>query len=256
MIVKYAVCSDRGPVRSENQDAVAVAGWVWQGDRTVHEGAVRLGEYDLWNLCVLDGLGGYEGGAVAALVAASTLSRELDELMVMSVDDGPAFVEAFDRTRAAVTALADGHPRLARMGTTAASVVVAPGAYAVTNVGDVRVYRYWRDSYLTQLSVDDRAAVGSNVVTQTLGPLTPGPLEIHHCAVGADDATVLLMCSDGLSDVLPEDRLHGILKGVQPYGLTSTAQRLVAAAVEGGGQDNVTVALIAFDDLPVNEEMR
>ncbi|WP_228255213.1 PP2C family protein-serine/threonine phosphatase [Ornithinimicrobium avium] len=254
--MRYAVCSERGPVRSENQDAVALDGWVWQGDRTVRQGVVRLGEYDLWNLCVLDGLGGYEGGAVAALVAASTLSSELRELMIMSMDEAPAFAEAFDRARGAVTSLAAGHPRLARMGTTAASVVVAPGTYAVTNVGDVRVYRYWRGSYLTQLSVDDRAAVGSNVVTQTLGPLTSGQLDVHHCAVGADDATVLLLCSDGLSDALPEERLRDILNGAEPYGLTSTAQRLVAAALEVGAQDNVTVALIAFDDLPVDEEKR
>jgi serine/threonine protein phosphatase PrpC len=147
-----------------------------------------------------------------------------------------------------VHAAAAGNPRLMTMGTTVAGMVVTEEQVLTFNVGDSRVYRAVQDG-IEQVSVDDRPSGGvlsRHTVLQTLGGdhefsaiephVTGSPLSTDDC---------YLVCSDGLSDVVPTDELARIL---HEHEDGRAAFELWKAAIEGGGPDNITLAVIRLAD--------
>jgi protein phosphatase len=149
-----------------------------------------------------------------------------------------------------------------RMGTTAtglAAVEAAGGDHLmVFNVGDSRVYRLSRDRF-EQLTVDHsevqelvlagvitreqaRTHPRRNVVTRALGS-DAGP-RTDHWLLPAISGDRYLICSDGLFSELPDEAILPLLAAGDPQ---YAAQALVAAAVEAGGRDNVTVLVVDID---------
>ena len=122
----------------------------------------------------------------------------------------------------------------------------AGGAVSVFNVGDSRVYLA-RDGGLSLLSVDDtlprRAAGRSHALTQSLGGTSvPLPLHPHVVSVEPVAGDVLLVCTDGLTDMLGDAEIVASLLA----GTANPAAALADAAVEAGGRDNVTVVVTEF----------
>lgn len=212
---------------------------------------------------VVDGMGGHSAGRAAARAALSALSP-LGGARITSAEQ---VVEAVREAAAAVSAIPS--QAVHRPGATVAGVVLAhlPGAdgdvptWVVLNIGDARVY-LMRDGTLTQVSHDHsqvqelvdagrltpaaaRRDPRRNIVTRALGGGIDDDGVPALCLLAAAVGDRLLVCSDGLSDELDDDVLAALLgSGLSPQ---RTAEAAIAAALEHGGHDNVTVLVV---DLP------
>ncbi|QPL05213.1 MULTISPECIES: PP2C family protein-serine/threonine phosphatase [Actinomyces] len=212
---------------------------------------------------VVDGMGGHSAGRAAARAALSALSP-LGGTRVTSTEQ---VVEAVREAAAAVSAIPS--QSVHRPGATVAGAVLAhlPGpdgdvpTWVVLNIGDTRVY-LMRDGTFTQASHDHsqvqelvdagrltpaaaRRDPRRNIVTRALGGGIDDDGVPALSLLPAAIADRLLVCSDGLSDELDDDALAALLgSGLPPQ---RTAEAAIAAALEHGGHDNVTVLVV---DLP------
>jgi PPM family protein phosphatase len=234
-------------------------------------GRRRLGNEDAFIrepplFAIADGMGGARAGEVAAGLARGALVEAGAETGGAS-GLGEVIVEA--NRRIWERSLAD--PETEGMGTTVTVALVdeASGSVAIGHVGDSRAYR-WRDGDLEQLTTD-HSLVAELVES---GILTPEEAERHPQrsaitrALGTDPAVevdtftlegapgdLFLLCSDGLSDMLADDEVAEVIAAADADPNRS-AEALVLAANERGGEDNVTVVLfeLVADDEPVPAE--
>jgi PPM family protein phosphatase len=234
-------------------------------------GKRRLGNEDAYVFepplfAIADGMGGARAGEVAAGIAAAALEEVGGETQGA---EGIAAMIADANRRIWERSLAD--PATAGMGTTVTIALVDAESEAIVfgHVGDSRAYRM-RAGALEQVTTD-HSLVAELVES---GVLTPEEAERHpqrsaitralgtEPAVEADVFTIdavpgdlFLLCSDGLSDMLSEDRISAAIE--QAGGDPVTAGKaLVAAANHQGGEDNITVVLfeVVADDAPLPAE--
>lgn len=228
----WATRSDVGKVRDHNEDSV------WPADDGTSEDTITVG--------VADGMGGHAGGEVASATALDT---------AMTVGGEPSM-----RIQAANLAVVDAakqRPRLSGMGTTLTLAILHPdGRAEFGHVGDSRAYLL-RNGSLQQITTDH------SYVAQLVeaGSLTPEEAEEHPYrsvltrAVGLDPAVEidteevtlepgdrLLLCSDGLTSMVPADEIASILGAGS--GPADSGEALVAAANEAGGADNISVVVV------------
>ena len=147
------------------------------------------------------------------------------------------------------------------MGTTLTAVYVEANDLAVAHVGDSRAYIF-RDGTLTRLTQDhslveelvrqgklteEQAAEHPqrSIITRALG--IELDVEVDTWSYPARAGDVVLLCSDGLTSMIDEDRIAEIL-GSEP-GLERASERLISAANEAGGRDNITVVLFRLEDV-------
>lgn len=252
MILDFAAATHVGAVRTENQDALVVDGWVAQSPRLLHTGRTLVRAGSTWTAAVVDGMGGYAGGATAALLVATHLATSL---RARRPGDPPeTWARAYQQASEQVATLAAASPPLSQMGATAAGIVVSPTGVSVTNVGDARVYRWWK-GYFTQLSEDDRTP-STNAITQSLGAHLRGAPDPHLLDIAISDPTRLLLCSDGLWDVAHPDVVKDLVSAERD--LDRAVQALVDAAITDGGGDNISVIVVDLHpedgDEPRDEE--
>lgn len=227
--VRSAVLSDLGMLREVNEDSAAA-------------------EYPCF--IVADGMGGHEAGDEASLAAVRAFSGAFRP-------DEPATVQqagqALDAARDAVGRIAAQRERGAGCTLTGAVLVVHEQqiCWLVINVGDSRVYLH-RGNELQQVTVDhslrnemlaggmgDDELPGRNVITRALGSADS---TADSWLLPVEDGTRLLICSDGLTTELDDDRLRATLTmGGQPEAVV---EELVARANEAGGRDNVTALVV------------
>jgi PPM family protein phosphatase len=225
-------------------------------------GLVRAGNEDSYLrgaavVAVADGLGGHQAGEVASAIAIEPVA-ELDKRTFATPQEArDALVQAIQEGNQAIIAKAMSDSAYWGMGTTVTAAVAGEGWVQLAHVGDSRAYLL-RDGRLRQLT-DDHTVVGE-LVRQ--GRLSPGEAA-HHPersvltrAVGLDpDLEVdtppplqleagdqVLICSDGLTDAVPDDRIAGILR--DHHDGQAACQALLEAAKAAGGPDNITVVLL------------
>lgn len=242
MRVSVTVLSHRGRVREENQDAVGVDGWAIQGTQP---GVLMLDVADR-PLCVAvcDGMGGHAGGAEASRIVAQEISEHAGAVH----DDDRALAAVLQRSSDGLVAVGTRIPGLFGMGSTVAGMCLEPDGRAVAfNVGDSRAYRLV-NGILAQLTVDDRADEGTNVLSQVLGGGRNVAVEPHTFRFRLDDGHRYLLCSDGLTDMLDDDAIaHVLLEGDSG---DSCAQTLLDRAMDAGGDDNITIAVVDVQGAP------
>lgn len=250
--VEVAARSDRGRVRQDNEDKVAVCdaaggrAWTSPVDRSVS--AVP----GAFVAVVCDGMGGEAGGEVASHLAVETIVSEVRKFWLRAGEEhalATALVTSVERASERVKAMARVEPRLARMGTTATVAAIGRNSLLCAQVGDSRAYRL-RAGVLDQLTVDQTLAeqmrqagfvadenfVGHNVITQAVG--ASQSLDVAVTRVPLAPGDVVLLCSDGLHGVVSDDAIACILISQEDPGKACDA--LVEAANAGGGPDNVS----------------
>lgn len=206
---------------------------------------VALGIY-----AVCDGMGGASFGEVAAAMAMEQLYESADELRLdMNVKNATNLlmqISAGIRQEAA--------SRRAQMGAAIVMAVTSGSQIDLYNVGDCRAY-LWRPGQLRQLSEDDtmeqmmqkisgNVPSASHQLTQFLGMDEDDfSMEPHHYRLELPLDGRLLLCSDGLTDMIGEDTITDCMNGLTPP--KEQAQSLVKLALEAGGRDNVTAMIIA-----------
>ncbi|MFE7775404.1 PP2C family protein-serine/threonine phosphatase [Streptomyces sp. NPDC057445] len=239
--IAVTALSDVGLIRDHNEDSLAVGPWTLCGTVTENPQTLLFPVGTPLVVAVADGLGGQPAGEVASSLVVRRLAS-----LGPSLGDEKALRDALDLCNHSVYAAADGDPELATMGTTVAGVVVLPESLLAFNVGDSKVYEVGRDG-LRQVSVDDSPprAPGrrtTSAVTQTLGGgLTFSPVTAHVTACAVSPGDRYLVCSDGLTDPVPDDELENLLR-VHEDG--RAAFELWKAAIEAGGPDNITLTLV------------
>lgn len=231
-----------GRVREMNQDALFVDGWA-----SSKSGTQLMRTFDSQSevlVAVIDGMGGHPGGDHASWTAARALANlQASEL------SSPALVDAAvqtvsDSVRSQAVAT-EGH---ASMGATIAGLVLRRRETIVFNVGDCSIFRF-TDGYLGQLAEIDRI-VGTDgrkgVVSQCLaGSPNPTRINAHATSVAVHPGESLLLCSDGLTDCVPETDIATVLSESAPQ---DAVDRLIAAALEAGAPDNVSIILVAVSE--------
>jgi len=205
---------------------------------------------------VADGMGGARAGEVAAKAAVDQLAG-LEEEREVGERELATVVEEANRR---IHELSRSDESLAGMGTTMTAVSVGGGEVAIAHVGDSRAYRL-RDDELERLThdhslVDEMVRAGRltpeeaevhpqrSIITRALGP--EPQVEVERMTYPARSGDVYLICSDGLTTMVPEDAVAGILRGRS--SLQQAAEDLVRVANEAGGKDNVTVVLFRLAD--------
>jgi PPM family protein phosphatase len=209
-----------------------------------HRGLLRPDNEDAY-LCgstvyaVADGLGGLPAGEVASALAVQSLQSLDGKSFADAAHAQAALAEAVTAANQAVLIDARTHPARVGMATTLTAALVHDGWVVLAHVGDCRAYLL-ADGQLRQLTADHNPPGDSHILTRVIGEHDvlidrPDPLEL-----GADHR--LLLCSDGLSDVVPETVITEALGGVAAPA--AACERLVAAALDAGGPDNITVVAL------------
>jgi serine/threonine protein phosphatase PrpC len=228
-----------GNVRLLNEDRYLVGNW--RSGQTIENWQGLLPASHTWAV-VADGMGGHEAGNVASQVVVDTIAG-LVEASTTEAHIG-AMLEAANRRLFEAMYQTSGRPG---MGTTIVGIVLSDRKASVFNVGDSRAYAL-RRAALVQLTRDDTLDVRggtlrnrNHALTQSLGGSTkPQSLRPHLQHIALEDKDILLLCSDGLTDMIDNDEIAGILTR-HPE---NPAERLVAAALDAGGEDNITVVVI------------
>ncbi|MFD4182531.1 PP2C family protein-serine/threonine phosphatase [Rhodococcus sp. NPDC058514] len=236
LVLRYAARSDRGLVRSNNEDSV-------------YAGA-RL-------LALADGMGGHAAGEVASQLMIAALAHLDDD------EPGEDLLGKLEAaTRAGNAAIADQveeEPELDGMGTTLTAILFAGTKLGLVHIGDSRAYLL-RDGVLTQITRDDtfvQSLVDEGRITAEQAHTHPQRSLIMRALTGNEIEPTLtvrearagdryLLCSDGLSDVVSDETIREVL-GEGGHG--ESADRLIELALRSGGPDNVTVVVADVIDL-------
>jgi serine/threonine protein phosphatase PrpC len=235
-LVEVNALTHRGKVRPNNEDSITVAGWV----SDVAMDAPRRSRHDLnapLLVAVADGMGGHVGGEIASRYAIKRLSE-------LSNGGTQAVAERLDAIHAELHAAMDASPSLLGMGTTVAGLLLRPEQAVWFNVGDSRLYAV-RDGWLHQLSVDDvPPGPRTGLLTQTLGGYPDSlPIAPHIAEASLRAPSRWLLCSDGLTDMLPDGEIEELLGQADEEALRS----LFARAMGAGGLDNISIILVSVE---------
>ncbi len=238
-----AMLSATGPVRELNEDTAV---FVAPSDETA---ALRDGSLAL----IADGMGGHAAGEVASALAADVIRRVYSDL------DGPvpaALSSAFAAANRIIYEYAAANPQCRGMGTTATALAFRDNRVWLAHVGDSRAYLL-RGGALTQLSEDQTLSARlieqgvltpeeaahspiQNVVLQALGTRTEVEPVVWKQGMALVPEDVLILCSDGLSNMVPNARIAALAERGDPR---EACDALVQAAIEAGGHDNVSVGV-------------
>lgn len=254
MKVNYFGCTDTGKMRENNEDAFL---------------AHALSTHD-WILgCVIDGVGGYSGGEVAADLA----KRSIEEIFSKdAVDISASMKSAFNKANAAILAEKQKSPELEQMACVLTLVIadLSNNQFHYAHVGDTRLYLF-RDHSLVKVS-KDHSFVGfledTGRLSEAAAMQHPKRNEINKAlgfsaALEAEDyiemgtspflpGDLLLLCSDGVTDMLSKTQLTELLEAKS--SLEAKAKSIIHAANEKGGKDNSTVVLICNDKQRLQQE--
>ena len=240
--------TDVGSVRPENQDDYR---------------AGELNSDAAWGL-VCDGMGGARGGREASVSACDVIEHSFHEQYAQCLpgDEETFLKRALINANRFVFQKASREEELAGMGTTAVCALVRGGSAFICHAGDSRAYLV-RDGRLTQLTHDhsyvqelvDCGTITAeeaehhpqkNIITRALG--VDYRLDPEFTSVPVQKGDMLLLCTDGLTNVLPKEKIEEIFtKG----GFYDIPDRLVDAANAGGGPDNITALLLGVEPLEV-----
>lgn len=265
--VRHAGGTDVGRRRENNEDTFLT--WHALITKQGPEGP-QVQSRGMFAVC--DGMGGHASGEVASLVAASALRQSV--LALLEQED-PATGEFSNRlaqivrddVNSAIYALNGSEPQmtLKRMGTTLVGLVVAEDRAWHVHVGDSRLYRISRAG-IEQLTDDHnigtrdvkrgvatlleafRSPVGKHL-TQALGPKSGEYVQPDVGDLALDHPCAFVLCSDGLSDMVPERDLERIV--LEHWDDPASAvSELIREANSGGGHDNITAIVVRVDPAP------
>jgi len=241
--------TDVGKVRDHNEDAIA-----------------SNAEIGLWVLA--DGMGGYNAGEVASGIAVKTIVDIVTEACRREtradIEPGTGYMrqtialrDAIMRANKIIHQTAQSQPQCEGMGTTLVACLFFDNRVSVAHVGDSRMYRL-RDNNLEQITLDhsllqelvDRGfyspeeaqrSANRNYVTRALGVEPTVDVEVQEVEVNKDD--YLLLCSDGLPDMVEDDDIHLTITTFDK-DIDTIGEQLIKLTNDNGGRDNVSVVIV------------
>ncbi|HUA59046.1 MAG TPA: PP2C family serine/threonine-protein phosphatase [Verrucomicrobiae bacterium] len=236
MLEAFAM-SDMGCVRPNNEDYCLIE--------------PELGLYIL-----ADGMGGARAGETASKMAVETVS----EIMLFAEQRDPqVLIRAVEEANRRVLEAAQSDSSLEGMGTTLVVALEMGDGISIASVGDSRAYvldddgfraitddQTWVNEVGRPLGLDEEALKNHpmrHVLTMAIG--ASSPLTVNYYAVPLKIGSMVLMCSDGLHGVVEGSEIETILRsGQNGTPLKESCQKLIEAAKQAGGPDNVTTVLV------------
>ena len=237
--MEFGAATDTGIVREKNEDNFRV-------------------DTDLGVYIVADGIGGHLAGEVASFIAVETIQNHI-VTHHPGKNNSPeqTILDSINAAHKAILSAAGGNDNNVRMGTTIVLLWIAspPEKAWIAHVGDSRAYLL-RDGKLRTLTEDHTLFVQAQregvlpenpslwpprqALSQALGASDEIKPEVSNFDLKAGDK--ILLCTDGLTDMVPDDEIITLLRQDGPP--QETCDTLVRSAIANGGQDNVTVVLI------------
>ncbi len=233
--IRYSAATDVGLQRSNNEDCY-----------------LSNPANGLW--LVADGMGGHAAGEVASAIASKTIEQ--------SVMEGKNLKEAIQNAHHAILHAAARGEGGQGMGSTVVALLEDGDKYQIGWVGDSRayiwstdlepnLYQLTRDHSYVQMLLDTGAIHESelathpekNIITQCLGSLDLDNVEVDIFDGKWERDDIILLCSDGLTDAVSNDKIRDIL--AQSENVQVAARTLIQTALDSGGRDNITVSVIA-----------
>ena len=224
--------------------------------RTINQDAVLI-DTDMGLFAIADGMGGHNAGEIASEIAVTTLTKSLRVRNRKNMDLAELMEHGFRDAHEAILSASMGNPCYDNMGTTlVAAMRDGASSFTIGNVGDSRAYRI--SSQGIELLTEDH--------TFMVEWIRQGLVSIHearhhparhglYMALGIDDefqpritrveldkTDILLLCSDGLTDMVDENSILNIVRNVP--SLEAACNRLIAEANANGGHDNCSAVLI------------
>ncbi len=240
--MKTVIRTDIGKVRSHNEDYVGIFH---------NKGNALLA-------VVADGMGGHLAGDVASQMASTLLQNKWEETgPITDPDQGKRWLsDSLKDVNESLFRHAKENPDCMGMGTTIVAAIIHESFAVIAHVGDSRCYMVTADGF--QLLTEDHSLVNElvktgqiskkdaehhprkNVLLRALG--TETKVEVDIKTVPFKDGNILLLCSDGLSNKLSDEKIFEILRGEE--SLEEKADTFIRLANDGGGEDNITLAII------------
>ena len=255
--MEYFGLTDKGRVRPTNQDIFQIEA------REDNQTAL---------LVVCDGMGGANAGNVASRFAAQSFIESAGDALSGTLDETARqnlLTQALKQANETVFSLAGRQPEFRGMGTTLVAALIQGDCATVINVGDSRAYRFDGEamhqisedhSYVEEMrrrgkitEADARTHPQKNLITRAVGvePCVEGDLFEVRLKRNAEGVVklgmlkpMLLLCSDGLTGMAEDSRIAEVLANAPTLELAGDA--LLQLALDGGGRDNITVALFTL----------
>lgn len=242
-MIEFSAITDKGIVRKTNQDYCVAA------DKPV----------PFFILC--DGMGGHSSGDIASKSAAESIKKYISMHYSFDTDENVAkklLCGAIEYANKIVYTRACKIPEFLGMGTTCDICFVDFDVLYVSHVGDSRVYLY-RDNNLIQLTRDHTLIEellkngsitedevenhpGRHMITRAVG--TEADIKTDFSKLELQDGDMILMCSDGLYNMLPDNETKKVL--FTDGAVKDMTKRLLEKAKENGGEDNITVIILRY----------
>lgn len=236
-MLEACAISDKGCVRSNNEDYCLIQ--------------PELGLYVL-----ADGMGGAKAGECASRLAVDTV---VEVVRQAGRRDSQALLTAIEEANRRVVEAARNDPSLEGMGTTLVAALEVEGELEIASVGDSRAYlldedglraitedQTWVNEVGRPMGLDEESLRNHpwrHVLTMAIGASTP--LTVNYYSAPVRPGMLVLICSDGLHGVVESPQLEQILRGGRNGdSLEDICRRLIEAAKEAGGPDNVTAVLV------------
>ena len=244
-----------GRVRRENEDNYDLNGRMTSTGDLKKGSAFVQSMAEPFHLSVCDGMGGESYGDIASGIAVETIAAHAANVYESGEDFSFAISNCLDDANSRICA--EINARGKRMGTTLAAIYAVKGKIICVNIGDTRIYHYSK-GILEQISFDHTHAqtiVDAGQVSQNNISRIPDAKRLtRHLGVfpeeanlspnisvidDIDDGDIVLLCSDGLTDMLGDEDITAILSTGE--SAQDVASKLIKRALERGGKDNVTV---------------
>ena len=253
MALEATGLTDVGLLRRHNEDSLFV-------------------DADLGLFVVADGLGGHAAGEVASKIVVDQIAKFIEQSANLEITvpiglcnnlslNGNRLKVAIQLSDKAITENILLYPERDTMGSTVVACLIEGNRVALAHVGDSRAYQLTEHA-IRQLTKDhswiaEQVASGvltleeakrhpfRNVITQALGNGSELEVEVQEFEIA--DSEAILLCSDGLSGMVPDDQILAIFN--QAPDSKSAARDLVAKAIENGGEDNVSVIVIKYHSI-------
>ena len=253
-----AFMTHKGALRADNQDAVLIGGVIRTGDMDLPEVLEPKGYPVL--LAVVDGMGGYNGGSLAARILAETLAEETSGVFAATrmnlTEDEQTLRRVLEKAASRMCGEVRKASDLAGMGATVAGVLLRETSALAFNCGDCRVYRFsggglervTRDHSIVQAlfengTIDEeqmRNHPKKNVVTSAVSANEPEGFELCVKGLSRCEGDSFFLCSDGVWETLSSQQLALFLD--QPF--PNVAQELFDALIGAQCRDNVSFVWI------------
>lgn len=230
--------------------------------REKNEDYFKVGTYEGYNVYIVaDGMGGYHGGEIASKLATEetfeNILKAIDKGLINSPNGiGLTIIDAIKRANNKVYEYSRKDENLKNMGTTIIVAIEKDNKLYYASLGDSRIYKYTKK--LEQITIDDTyvfALLKDGIITEEEAKVHPQrhvltkalgigkKIELSYNEVDIKEGDVILMCTDGITNMISNPKIEEILVKNKDTDL-NVADTLIKEANSNGGTDNSTAVVI------------